>query len=184
MRKIIFTILLCVSGIAAAGPYVAAEYETSEDRNTKADSYSIAGIFGYKLQDNWQVSGKMQYSQAEWGQGNITESLEARVKKAFTYGSFKPYLGVRLGERLKSNDSFAYYAIDAGTKVSVVKSVDLDFSYRYRNSFDSGKNFQTDRYGIEGIYKINDSNSVGLRYAQTYGDSESNSWRFQYTHSF
>lgn len=184
MKKIIFSILLCLSGLAVAGPYVAAEYETSEDRNTKADSYSMAGIFGYKLQDGWQVSGKMQYSQAEWGNGSITESLEARVKKAFTYGSFKPYLGVRLGERLKSSDSFGYYAIDAGTKVAVAKPVDLDFSYRYRNSFDESKNFQTNRYGIEAIYKFNDSNSLGLRYAQTYGDSESNSWRLQYTHSF
>ena len=64
------------------------------------------------------------------------------------------------------------------------KPVDLDFSYRYRNSFDESKNFQTNRYGIEAIYKFNDSNSLGLRYAQTYGDSESNSWRLQYTHSF
>jgi len=184
MKKIIFSILLCLSGLAVAEPYVAAEYETSEDRNTKADSYSMAGIFGYKLQDGWQVSGKMQYSQAEWGNGSITESLEARVKKAFTYRSFKPYLGVRLGERLKSSDSFGYYAIDAGTKVTVAKPVDLDFSYRYRNSFDESKNFQTNRYGIEAIYKFNDSNSLGLRYAQTYGDSESNSWRLQYTHSF
>lgn len=184
MRKLIFTILLCVSGIAAAGPYVAAEYETSEDRNTKADSYSVAGIFGYKLQEGWQVSGKMQYSQAEWGNGSINESLEARVKKAFSYGDFKPYLGVRLGERIKSNDNFGYYAIDAGTKVAVAKPIDLDFSYRYRNSFNTSQNFQTNRYGIEAIYKVNDSNAVGLRYARSYGDSETNTWRLQYTHSF
>jgi opacity protein-like surface antigen len=96
----------------------------------------------------------------------------------------KPYLGVRLGETVKSTTNFSYYAVDTGVVIPLNEKVDVDFSYRYRNAFDTANNFQTDRFGVEGKVKLTDKDSLGLRYARSYGDSESNSWRLQYTRSF
>ena len=66
----------------------------------------------------------------------------------------------------------------------VAEKFEVDFSYRYRNAFDTTNSFQTDRFGIEGKVKMTNKDSIGLRYSQSYGDSESDAWRLQYTRSF
>jgi len=163
--------------------YGAVEYETAENPKTKAESYTTGMILGYK-DGPWQYSAKVSSGQAEWGNGSITNRYEGRVKHTWATMGLKPYLGVRLGESVKSNANFSYYAVDAGVAVPVTTKFDIDFSYRYRNAFDTVNKFQTDRYGIEGKLKLTDKDSLGLRYAQSYGDSESNSLRLQYTRSF
>ena len=92
-------------------------------------------------------------------------------------------MGARLGERVKSDTNFSYYAIDAGIVVPI-SVFEVDLSYRYRNAFEEANNFETNRYGVEGKYKFTKNDSIGLRYSQSYGDSESNAWRLQYTRSF
>lgn len=185
MKKFLLASLLAAFAAAAhAGNwYGAVEGETSENRVTNADSLGTGVILGYK-DGSWQYSAKLSTSQAEWGQGSITNSYEGRVKKSFELGFVKPYLQGRLGDRVSSTSDFAYYAVDAGVVVPVYKKFDVDFSYRYRNAFNTNNNFQTDRYGIEGKLKITDKDTIGLRYAQSYGDSETNSWRLQYARSF
>ena len=185
MKKLVLTaaLFLAASTAMAGNFYAAGEYETAEDRNTKADSYTTGLIVGYK-DGGWQYSGKVSSGQAEWGNGSITNRYEGRVKHTWSAMGVKPYLGVRLGETVKSNTNYSYYAIDTGVAVPVTDKVELDFSYRYRNAFETANNFETNRYGIEGKVKLTDKDSLGLRYAQSYGDSESNSWRLQYTRSF
>jgi opacity protein-like surface antigen len=185
MKKlvIIAALFLAASTAMAGNFYAAGEYETAEDRSTKADSYTTGVIVGYK-DGGWQYSGKVSSGQAEWGNGSITNRYEGRVKHTWSAMGLKPYLGVRLGESVKSASNFSYYAVDAGVAVPVTAKVEVDFSYRYRNAFDTANKFQTDRYGIEGKLKLTDKDSLGLRYAQSYGDSLSNSLRLQYTRSF
>jgi hypothetical protein len=184
MRKLVAAALLCVSASAMAGNfYGAAEYESSEDRNTKADSYTTGLIVGYK-EGAWQYSAKVSSGQAEWGNGSITNRYEGRVKHTWSSLGVKPYTQLRLGETVKSTTNFSYYAVDTGVAVPLTNTVEVDFSYRYRNAFDTVNNFQTNRYGVEGKVKITDKDSLGLRYTQSYGDSESNVWRLQYTRAF
>lgn len=180
MRSMLAILVMTFAASAYATPYVATEYETNENRVTKADSIGAGVIVGKKYNDGLQVSGKVSYSQAEFGNGSITNSVEGRVKQSF--GAF--YLGGRLGERILTSDHFSYYAIDTGLVFPVGNAFSVDVSYRYRNAFSSGKNFETNRYGVEGKYKLTKNDTVGLRYTQSYGDSETNSWRLQYTHSF
>ena len=185
MRKFVLASLLAIfAATAQAGNwYSAVESETSENRVTKADSLGTGLIVGYK-EGAWQYSGKLSTSQAEWGNGSITTSYEGRVKRSFDAGIVKPYLQGRLGDRVTSTNDFAYYALDAGVVLPVAKQFDLDFSYRYRNAFNTSNNFQTDRYGIEGKVKLTNKDILGLRYTRSYGDSETNAWRLQYAHSF
>lgn len=185
MKKIILAIFLAsFVAVAHAGNwYGAVEAESAENRVTKADSVGTGITVGYK-EGNWQYSGKLGTSQAEWGNGSITNSYEGRVKRSFSMLGTKPYLQGRLGERVRSSSNFSYYGLDAGVVIPVAKQFDLDFSYRYRNAFDTANSFQTDRYGVEGKLKVTDKDTVGVRYTQSYGDSETNAWRVQYTRSF
>jgi hypothetical protein len=96
----------------------------------------------------------------------------------------RPWTQVRIGEQITSTNNFSYYATDLGLTVPVIRTFDLDFTYRYRNAFDTANNFQTNRYGVEGKLKMTDKDTVGVRYTQSYGDSETNAWRLQYTRAF
>jgi hypothetical protein len=185
MRKMILTaaLFLAASTAMAGNFYAAGEYETAEDRSTKADSYTTGVILGYK-EGAWQYSAKVSSGQAEWGNGSITNRYEGRVKHTWTALGVKPYAQLRLGETVKSTTHFSYYAVDTGVGVPVTSNFELDFSYRYRNAFDTANDFQTNRYGVEGKLKMTDKDSLGLRYTQSYVDSETNAWRVQYTRSF
>jgi hypothetical protein len=185
MKHILIMFLLTSLTITAhAGNwYGSTELETNENRVTKSGSLGTGLILGYKT-GHWQISGRLGTSQAEWGNGLITNTYEGRVMRTFKLGNLKPYVTGLLGQRVSSSQYFAYYALDTGIVIPVYKDIKLDFSYRYRNSFDSVYNFETNRYGVEIKTKISDTDSIGLRYAEIYGDSEINSWRLQYSRNF
>lgn len=185
MKKLVLSaaLFLAASTALAGNFYASGEYETAENRNTKADSYTTGVILGYK-EGAWQYSAKVSSGQAEWGNGSITNRYEGRVKHTWSVMNVKPHAQLRLGENVTSTTNFSYYAVDLGVTVPVTDKVEVDFGYRYRNAFDTANNFQTDRFGIEGKVKVTDNDTVGLRYGQSYGDSETNAWRLQYTRSF
>lgn len=183
MNKILAIFVLAFSGSVFAGGYAGVEYDDQQGRNGTSDSVGTSVILGYK-EGNTQYSGKLSTSQAEWGNGKISTTYEGRIKQKFDAYGVKPYLQGRLGEKVSSTGNFSYYAVDTGVVVPVASKFDLDFSYRYRNAFNTDNNYQTNRYGIEGIYKVTANDSVGLRYARSYGDSETDSVRLNYTHSF
>lgn len=188
MKKIILASFLVFAALTsyAADPYFQIANSWQENRQTGANNISPDVVVGVKS-GQWQYSGLASFSQAEWGNGSITNSVEGRVRYNYapvTGLKLKPWTQLRLGEQIKSNTDFAYYAIDLGLTMPVVKTFDLDFTYRYRNAFDTANNFQTNRYGIEGKLKLTAKDAVGVRYTRSYGDSETNTWRLQYTRSF
>jgi hypothetical protein len=184
MKKLlVLGALLGAMSVVNAQGYAGIEYADNHNRATGADSYSPGVVVGVK-DGAWQYSGKTSWSQAEYGNGAITTSYEARVKHNWKAGVVIPYAQVRLGEQVSSTTNFSYYAVDAGVVVPVVAKVGVDFSYRYRNAFNTGNNFETNRYGIEPTFQITNKDKVGLRYSRSYGDSETNSWRLAYTRSF
>jgi hypothetical protein len=185
MKKLVLTAaLLLVASTAMAGNfYAAGQYGTSEDRNSKVDSYNTGVILGYK-DGPWQYSGQVTSGQADWGNGAITNRYEGRVKHTWSAMNVKPYAQIRLGEVVRAINNFSFYAFDTGVVVPLSEKFEVDFSYRYRNAFDTANNYQTDRYGVEGKVKMTDKDSVGLRYSQSYGDSEANTWQLQYTRGF
>ena len=171
MKKLLAVLALgLASSLAFAQGYGAVEVEDGENRVTRADTIGTAVVVGIK-DGAWQYSGKLSTSQAEWGNGSVTTGYEARVKRKFTNTHLGPYLGARLGERVESTGNFSYYAIDAGLVVPVMAKFDLDLSYRYRNAFNNSNNFETNRYGIEGKYRLTKQDSLGLRYARSYNDT-------------
>ena len=190
LTKMLAVTALMVAGAAHAGGYTEFQYYNEENRNTHADNMKLGVVVGNKTADKWDYSLKVETSQAELGNGSISQGVEGRVKKSFDANlmgiTVNPYVGVRLGEKISSNDNFSYYAVDTGVKFPLVSNwLTGDVGYRYRNSF-GGQDFQSNRYHVAVAYAVTKNDSVSVRYSQAYGaaSEEKNSWRLVYAHSF
>ena len=186
LAKILAMATLLVAGAAQAGGYADLQYYQEENRNTNKENIKYALTTGYKTADAWDYSIKLETSQAEVGNGSISEGVEVRLRKSFDVGVLKPYVGVRLGEKISSSTHFSHYAVDAGTKFPIVGSLTGDVGYRYRNAFDTTNAYESNRGHVALAYAVTKRDSVALRYSQAYGDTgeEKNSWRLTYSRSF
>ena len=117
-KAIATAILVAATSTAfAAGGYASLEYSNETNRATDADNIKEALVVGTKDGDT-DYSLKMENSQTEFGSGSISQGLEVRVKQSFgDKGGIRPYLGVRLGEKVSSSTHFSHYAVDAGVKI-------------------------------------------------------------------
>ena len=176
---VVFASLLIAGSALAAGGYASLEYSDESNRLTGAENINHAVVIGSKM-DGVDYSIKMANSQTEIGSGSITQALELRAKKNF--GAV--YFGGRLGERITSSTHFSYYAIDSGVKFPLFAGLTGDVGARYRNAFESGHSYQTNRPHVGVNYAVTAQDSVGVRYARSYGDDEKNQWRVTYTRSF
>ena len=186
LAKILAVATLLLAGVAQAGGYADVQYYQEENRNTNKENIKYALTAGYKSADAWDYSIKLETSQTEVGNGSISEGAEVRVRKGFAFGTFKPYVGVRLGEKIGSSSHFTHYAVDAGTKFPLIGSLSGDVGYRYRNAFDTTNVYQSNRGHVALAYALTKEDTVAVRYSQAYGDTaeEKNSWRFTYSRSF
>lgn len=185
--KILAIAALLVAGTAHAGGYAGFEYSNETKRADDSETVKGALVAGYKTADRMDYSIKMESSQAEWGNGSISNGIEVRAKKTFdTVAGVNPYFGVRLGEKLKAAEKFSHYAFDAGVKFPIMGALSGDVGVRYRNAFDTVNVFQSTRYHGILAYAVTKQDSVAVRYSQAYGDSgeEKDAWRLSYTRSF
>lgn len=186
LAKILAVTTLLVAGVANAGGYADIQYYQEENRNTNKENIKHAITVGNKTDGGWDYSFKLETSQTEVGNGSIGEGVEVRVRKGFALASLKPYVGVRLGEKIGSSAHFSHYALDAGTKFPLIGSLTGDVGYRYRNAFDTVNDYQSNRGHVALAYAITKQDSVAVRYSQSYGTTseEKNSWRFTYSRQF
>ena len=171
---------LLVTGSALAAGYATYEYSEEENRATDATNIANAVVVGVKAAEGWDYSLKANTSQTALGSGSISSGLEVRARKSL--GAF--YLGGRLGERITSSTHFSTYAIDAGVKFPLAAGFTGDVGGRYRNAFESGKAYETQRAHATVGYALTKQDSVAVRFSRSYGDEEKDAWRLQYTRSF
>jgi hypothetical protein len=186
MKKFLLLFALLIAGAAHADTkgYVRFEYYDEENVNTNAKNYAYALVPGMIVDKTWDLSVQMRTSQAELGDGAITNGLEARVTRLFEVGTFKPYISLRTGQIVKSDETFAQYNVVLGTRFPIAGALSGDVGVRYRNAYDTANNFQTTRPHAGLNYAVTPKDSVGVRYARSYGDTETNQWRMTYTRSF
>jgi hypothetical protein len=185
MKKLIAMALFVAAGVAQAGGYGTVEYYDEHNRVSGADNIKGAVVIGNKVDGGMDYSLKMESSQAELGNGSISSGVEVRAKKTFdAVSGVNPYLGVRLGEKITSSTHFSHYAVDYGIKFPIVGALSGDLGARYRNAFESGHSFETNR--VHGIlaYALTKQDSVAVRWSRSYGDEEKDAWRLSYTRSF
>ena len=185
MKKVILaTILASLFGIAQAAGYLSLEYYDEENRKTGADNIKQAVVVGNKVGDT-DYSLKMENSQTSFGSGSITQGMEVRVKQFFgDDGGIRPYVGVRLGERVSSSTHFTNYAVDAGFKIPLGNSFTSDVGGRYRNAFDTVNAYETHRAHLTVGYVLTKQDAVAVRWSRSWGDEEKDAIRLQYTRSF
>ena len=171
---------LLVTGSALAAGYATYEYSEEENRATDATNIANAVVVGVKAAEGWDYSLKANTSQTALGSGSISSGLEVRARKSL--GAF--YLGGRLGERITSSTHFSTYAIDAGVKFPLAAGFTGDVGGRYRNAFESGKAYETQRAHATVAYALTKQDSVAMRFSRSYGDEEKDAWRLSYTRSF
>ena len=180
MKKISLVLAsLVMSGAAMAQGYGSFEYSDETNRATNASNIKEAIVVGNKVGAT-DYSIKMENSQTAFGNGSISQGLEVRVKQSM--GPF--YIGGRLGEKVSSSTNFSHYAVDGGVKFPLVAGLTGDVGARYRNAFESGKDFKTTRVHTAVGYALTKQDAIAVRWSRSYGDEEKDAWRLQYTRSF
>jgi hypothetical protein len=185
MKKFVLLLTLLMAGAAHADTkgYVRFEYYDEENVATKADNMAYAAVPGMTVDKTWDFSAQFRTSQAEVGSGDITNGVEARVTRLFDLGTLKPYISLRTGQIVKSDSTFSQYNVVLGTRFPIVGALSGDVGVRYRNAY-TEDNYQTTRPHFGLNYAVTPKDSVGVRFARSYGDVETNQWRTTYTRSF
>ena len=183
--KLLAVAALMVTGVAQAETkgYVRFEYYNDENVQTDAKNLAYAVVPGMTVDKTWDFSAQFRTSQAELGSGAITNGVEARITRLFDMGTLKPYISLRTGQIIKSADTFAQYNVIVGTRFPIAGALSGDVGVRYRNAY-SEDNYQTARPHFGLNYAVTPKDSIGVRFARSYGDTETNQWRITYTKSF
>lgn len=163
--------------------YVRFEYYDEENVQTEAKNLAYAVVPGMTVDKTWDFSAQFRTSQAELGSGAITNGVEARITRLFDMGTLKPYISLRTGQIVKSAETFSQYNVIVGTRFPIAGALSGDVGVRYRNAY-TEDNYQTTRPHFGLNYALTPKDSVGVRFARSYGDTETNQWRMTYTKSF
>ena len=186
VAKILAVATLLVAGSAQAAGYTTFEYHQEEKRSDSSTKDKFGIVVGTKTAGGQDYSIKLDTNQSQWGTGSVGSGVELRARQGFKIAGVNPYVGVRLGQKLATDESFSHYAADAGVKFPIVGALSGDIGARYRDAFSSGQAFQSTRYHAMVSYAITKNDSVGLRYSQAYGNTseEKNAYRVTWTHNF
>lgn len=186
MKKFLLLFAFLIAGAAQADTkgYVRFEYYDEENISTKKDNFAYAVVPGMIVDKTWDFSMQYRTSQAGLGNGAITNGVEFRVTRLFEVGSLKPYISLRTGQIVKSAEDFSQYNVVLGTRFPISGALSGDVGVRYRNAYETGKDFQTTRPHFGLNYAVTPKDSVGARYARSFGDTEVDQWRVTYTRSF
>ena len=186
LAKLLAVAVLMVAGVAQADSkgYVRFEYYDEENVNTKADNMAYAVVPGVVVDKTWDFSAQFRTVQPEFGNGAISNSIEARVTRLFQVGQLKPYLSLRSGSIVKADENFMQYNVVLGTRFPIAGALSGDVGVRYRNAYETGHDFQTTRPHVGLLYGLTSQDTVGVRFARSYGDTEINQWRMTYQRNF
>jgi hypothetical protein len=186
LSKILALAVLMIAGTAQAAGYTTFEYHQEEKRSDSSTKDKLGVVVGTKTEGGQDYSVKLDVNQSEWGTGSVGSGVELRARQGFKVAGVSPYVGVRLGQKLGTDESFSHYAADVGVKFPIVGALSGDVGARYRNAFQTANEFKSTRYHAMVSYAITKNDSVGLRYSQAYGDTseEKNAYRVTWTHNF
>lgn len=184
--KLLAVAALMMTGVAQAQSkgFVRFEYYNEENVATNAKNMAYAVVPGIVINKTWELSAQFRTSQLEVGNGAITNGVEARITRLFKFGDLTPYISLRAGQSIKSAEDFSQYNVIVGTKFPISGKLSGDAGIRYRDAFESSRDYQTTRPHLGVNYMLTSNDSVGVRYARSYGDTETNQWRVTYTRSF
>lgn len=195
MKKTVVTSVLVMTSIAAQAadlkPFVHVDASTEKDA-LSAEYINANLMVGVKTPGKTEYSLKLGGSEkTKSGKETYSRTVEAKVKQSFDLGlPFMPYLAFRVGQKTDNatSKSVSHWAADAGLKLPVAHAFALDVGVRYKDTFNSANKYQSTRYHVMGLYEIDPTNVVGLRYSTSTSNNasseERDGWRVHYQRNY
>ena len=182
MKKILLAVLttLAVSSANAGGFLFAAgggQEEVIAPKKFTVDLYQIVG--SYKFDSMVYTGASVQRGYPSTSTVSSETRTEAFLGYAPKFGSITPYGQVALGYRDFSDSAigdYKYWSMTVGTKYDFTDRIYGDVRYRFRNNFDSPKQWKSNLYGGGLGYRVTPAVDVEAGYAYTNGDYESKQW--------
>jgi Outer membrane protein beta-barrel domain len=199
MKKIALILIatLGLSSVAmAAEQGISVEFERergTEAPNTMTNTVKVAPF--YKLDNGVKFDVQLGASRDDGsvsGNNNpISNTAEARVQYMYEVApSFK--LGGRLGigEMFNGVNSagktvdFSYYTVEPKAEYMITPELSALASWRYRDSFSDGNNYQTRTWKAGFGYAVTKKDEIEVKYFEKRGDDKTNGVELAYTRSF
>lgn len=130
-------------------------------------------VFGTKIFNNltWDINNQFR---AENGQnGNESNRLETGI--AGQYGITQDiafYTRGAVGYKYTDATDHTYYSIEPGIKLQVTSPLVVKVGYRFRDSFSSSNNDQTNTARLGAEYTLTDRTAITAGLDRSWGDSE------------
>jgi hypothetical protein len=189
MKKVILTALLAsVFGVAHADDAFLTIQGEYQDVHGGNDSRNLNIIPGYKwtqgVLQGVTVDVKAQIEDQD-NTTKVSSNFEPRIKYEYVLGSgLKVWGRVSIGEKLATNNNFAYYRIEPGVTYSVNPRLDVFVSDRFSDAFASGKGYETNTPYVGATYKVSTKDSVTADIYRSYVNTESTGLELAYTRWF
>jgi hypothetical protein len=195
MKKIFALLALVAATSAFAETGINLEFERergTQSPNTMTNTVKVAPfttVGEYKL--DVQLGASRDDGQVSGNNNPITNTAEARVQRMV-----EVYPGLHLGGRLgigevfngingagKTTD-FSYYTVEPKAEYFLTKDLTALASWRYRDSFSEGNEYQTRTWKAGFGYGVTKKDLVEVKYFQQRGDYKSNGVALEYTRGF
>jgi opacity protein-like surface antigen len=183
MKKIIAMLALSISSAVYAAS-ATVEYQSVTGVNGSKDQAGY--LIAVREDINKNFTGDVVFSTRQTDITNsLSTSIAAGITSKVSSGTIRPFLRISIGERFVSSGSYSFYSIEPGITVPFGSSgISGRLGWRYRDAFSASNNNETRTWRAGASYAVNKENSIGVRYEQVRGDSNQNSWNFNYTRNF
>jgi hypothetical protein len=185
MKKIILSLGMLVSGSVFAQS-ATIEYQNAQGVNGTANSNLYQISVSENINKNFSAGVVLNTAERE-STGAVNGSRAEIGGTGRTQISvFSPYVRLATGQRFTTTTNFSYYSVEPGISAPVGKTrFTGHVAWRYRNAYDSAANADETKTWRAGLrYDITKKNAVGVRYDQVRGDTNQNTWAFNYTRRF
>lgn len=193
MKKILITGALCSlisSPIAFAGEGWSFTFEPEFERvkvsgGSDFNSTSLASILSYREGLN-KLDFKLETAKDHDAAASTGGKVEVRYRRYFEkLAGIEPSLRVSLGETFNSGKSdFPFFTVQPKLAYELNDHWEPYVSLRYRNAFESGKNYQTETLYVGVAINVGRGWEIEPSVLRKFGDEESYGFKFEITKSF
>ena len=166
--------------------YMSLEYNYSNGLkgadNDQVDSHGYSVTAGRFVLPNTAVELHGEFSRPE-GTNSVNMGEIAATQYHPLVHNLTGYVRGALGERWGTKND-AYFSVEPGVMYAVTPAITASFGWRYRDTINGDKPFNTNTARVGGEYAFNSVSSVGVKYDRSYGDERSNGVSGGYTHHF
>jgi hypothetical protein len=182
---LVIMLVSCISSSAFAAT-ATVEYQDKKgvDGTVNANTYQLS--VKENITNNFAGDVSLR-SNVKESSGTVSSSrVEVGLTGTTKVGIFNPYLRLATGQKFTTTKDFSYYSIEPGVTAPIG---DTGFTarvgYRLRDAYDSTANADMTKTWRAGVaYNLTKKDTIGVRYDRERGDSNYNSWNFNYTRSF